>query len=100
MAMVDGQIILNGRPVPQDMEPPVRLPAANDNVCDQSGFEHPCLDDFAPYLVTLENGSQVYEPPTFRETLPNGASYLIIDHMQQRLDDMEPVITCPMATYS
>ncbi|QZH75341.1 MAG: signal peptidase I [Erythrobacter sp.] len=92
IAMVDGQIVLNGQPVPQDMEPPVRLPAENDNLCARGdGFDSPCLDDFEPYRVTLEDGTQVYEPPTYRETLPNGASYLIIDHRKQGLDDMEPV---------
>jgi signal peptidase I len=92
IALVDGQIILNGDPVPQDMEPPVRLPAENDNACSQTGFPAPCLDDFAPYRVMLEDGRAVYEPPTYRETLPNGASYLIIDHRRQSLDNMEPVI--------
>ena len=29
----------------------------------------------------------VYELPTWRETLPNGATYQIIDHEVQRLDD-------------
>ncbi|MBH5322072.1 signal peptidase I [Aurantiacibacter sediminis] len=92
VALVDGQIILNGEPVPQDMEPPVRLPAENDNLCATAfGSEAPCLDDFEPYRVTLENGTHVYEPPTYRETLPNGASYLIIDHMRQRFDNMLPV---------
>ena len=92
IALVNGQIILNGEPVPQDMEPPVRLPAENDNTCfSQPGYGYPCLDDFEPYRVTLEDGSQVYEPPTYRETLPNGASYLIIDHKNQRLDNMDPV---------
>ncbi|WP_271078380.1 signal peptidase I [Aurantiacibacter sp. MUD61] len=92
VALVDGQIILNGEPVPQDMEPPVRIPAENDNLCATAfGSEVPCLDDFEPYRVTLENGTQVYEPPTYRETLPNGASYLIIDHMRQRFDNMLPV---------
>lgn len=92
IALVDGQIILNGDPVPQDMEPPVQLPAENDNLCDGgAGMGHPCLDDFAPYQVMLEDGRTVYQPPTYRETLPNGASYLIIDHRQQLLDNMEPV---------
>jgi len=89
IAMVDGQIILNGEPVPQDMEPPVRLPAANDNLCENGLL---CLGYFEQYRVTLEDGAQVFEPPTYRETLPNGASYLIIDHLVQRLDNMEPVL--------
>ncbi|MFB0610877.1 signal peptidase I [Aurantiacibacter poecillastricola] len=88
IALVDGQIILNGQPVPQDMEPPVRLSAENDNLCSY-GTE--CLSVFEPYRVTLEDGRQVYEPPTYRETLPNGASYLIIDHQDQALDDMAEI---------
>ncbi|WP_340589417.1 signal peptidase I [Erythrobacter alti] len=94
IALVDGQIILNGEPVPQDMEPPVRLPADNDNMCMNGfGTSHPCMDDFEQYRVTLGDGTQVFEPPTYRETLPNGASYLIIDHIErQSLDNMEPVL--------
>ncbi len=94
IAMVDGQIILNGEPVPQEMEPPVRLPAENDNLCDGGfGTKHPCLSAFEQYRVTLDDGTQVFEPPTYRETLPNGASYLIIDHIDGlRLDNMEPVL--------
>ena len=88
IALVDGQIILNGEPVMQEVEPPVRLPAENDNIC---GYGTECLSSFEPYLVTLEDGRQVYEPPTYRETLPNGASYLIIDHMDQALDDMAEI---------
>lgn len=91
IAVVGGQIVLNGEPVPQEIEPPVRLPVANDNTCEQYGFGHPCLDDFAEYRVTLEDGTEVYEPPTYRETLPNGASYLIIDHLQQRFDNMAEI---------
>ncbi|RJY07994.1 signal peptidase I [Aurantiacibacter aquimixticola] len=92
IALVDGQIILNGEPVPQDMEPAVRLPSEHDNICS-GAFGEPveCLAEFEPYAVVLENGARVYEPPTYRETLPNGASYLIIDHMEQRLDNMPPV---------
>jgi signal peptidase I len=93
IALVNGQIILNGEPVPQTVEPPVRLPAQDDNLCESAGgFEHPCLDDFEDYRVRLEDGSEVYEPPTLRETLPNGATYLIIDHIQGNLyDNMEPI---------
>lgn len=76
IALVDGQIILNGAPVPQEVEPPVRLPADDEQMCE--GI--PCLSAFAAYRTRLPDGSAVYEPPTYRETLPNGASYLIIDH--------------------
>ncbi len=88
IALVNGQIILNGEPIVQEVEPPVRLPAENDNICANGGE---CLSAFAPHLVLLEDGTPVYEPPTYRETLPNGASYLIIDHKDQRLDDMAEI---------
>lgn len=89
VAVVNGQIVLNGRPVPREVEPPVRLPAANDNSCDNGYMQHPCLDNFDPYRTRLEDGTPVYEPPTFRETLPNGASYVVIDHLQQSYDNMD-----------
>lgn len=87
IAMVDGQIILNGEPVAQEVEPAVQLPAANQNDC--GGL--PCFHAFEEYRVRLADGSEAYEPPTYRETLPNGASYLVIDHMDQPLDDFEPI---------
>ena len=96
IAMVDGRIILNGEPVQREMEVPIRLPFDNDNTCiGFAGDEKPCLEDFAEYLVTLEDGTRVYEPPTFRETLPNGASYLTIeDENYGPFDDFE-TLTVP-----
>ena len=92
IAVVGGQIILNGAPVPQEVEPPVRIPADNDNICEGGS---PCLLAFEPYRVRLDDGSEWFEPPTFRETLPNGASYLIIDHIDdpflQPLDNMAEI---------
>ena len=82
IAVVDGQIVLNGEPVPQEFEPPVRIPV-DFQTCDG----RPCLGDFERYRKRLPDGSVVYEPPTYRETLPNGASYLIIDHEDQHLDN-------------
>jgi len=87
IAVVQGQIILNGEPVVQEVEPAVRIPAENQNLCSGS----PCMRAFEEYRVTLEDGTQVFEPPTYRETLPNGASYLIIDHEEQYLDNMEEI---------
>src|SRR5262245_50145869 len=82
IAMVNGQIILNGKPVPQEVEPPVRIPV-DHQVCDGA----PCLAVFDEFRTRLPDGTMVYEPPTYRETLPNGASYRIIDHTLQYLDN-------------
>lgn len=92
IAMVDGQIILNGKPVPQEVEPRIRIPV-DAQICDGGfGMGRPCLDDFAQYLVRLADGTEAYEPPTYRETLPNGASYLIIDHENQPLDNFGEIV--------
>ena len=86
IAMVDGQIILNGKPVPQEVEPPVRIPV-DHQICEG----RPCLADFDQFKVRLPDGTEAYEPPTLRETLPNGASYLIIDHERQFLDNFDEI---------
>ncbi len=88
IAVKDGQIVLNGKPVPQVVEPPVQLPADDDLACD---YGQHCYADFAAYRTRLPSGRVVYELPTFRETLPNGASYLIIDHLRQQLDTMDEI---------
>lgn len=86
IAVVNGQIILNGKPVPQRVEPPVQLPVENKLMCDSGGYQRACLEDFDEYRTRLPSGREVYELPAYHETLPNGASYTIIDHLNQRLD--------------
>lgn len=83
IAVIHGQIILNGKLVPQQAEPPVQIPVDPQLSCDGA----PCYDAFERYRTRLADGREVYELPAFRETLPNGASYLIIDHTDQPLDN-------------
>lgn len=84
--MVNGQIILNGKPVPQEVEPPLELPVDPDQPCDS--FTFPGLKFRKP------SGREVCELPILRETLPNGATYRIIDHLNQQYDNT-PEITVP-----
>ncbi|WP_374410472.1 signal peptidase I [Novosphingobium colocasiae] len=86
IAVVNGQIVLNGKPVPQEAQPPLELPVDANQPCEEETF--PGLKGRAP------SGRDVCELPVYRETLPNGASYLIIDHLDQSLDHM-PEITIP-----
>ncbi|MCB2064959.1 MAG: signal peptidase I [Novosphingobium sp.] len=86
IAVANGQIILNGKPVPQLVEPALELPVDPDQPCDEYTF--PGLK------ARMPSGREVCELPIMRETLPNGASYLVIDHLEQTLDDM-PEITVP-----
>lgn len=88
IAVVNGQIVLNGTPVPQAVEPDIRLPTDPEQMC--AGGAH-CLYYFEQYRTRLPDGREVFEVPTLRETLPNGASYLIIDHKRQNLDNFEEI---------
>ncbi|WP_347304410.1 signal peptidase I [Croceibacterium sp. TMG7-5b_MA50] len=91
IAVADGRIILNGEVVPQEMVPPARIPVADAQLCEGT----PCLAPFERYRQTLSDGRQVYEPPTYRETLPNGASYLVLDDNPDGWLDNRPEITVP-----
>jgi signal peptidase I len=91
IAVTNGQIILNGVPVPQKVEPAVRLPVEDKLTCDQGGYAYPCLAPFEEYRTRLPSGREVYELPAYRETLPNGASYVVIDHVRQMLDDFAEI---------
>jgi signal peptidase I len=86
IAVVNGQIVLNGRPVPQSVEPPVQIPVDDKLNCPSGYGEQYCYNEFMQYRTRLPSGREVYELPTLRETLPNGATYRVIDHVDQELD--------------
>lgn len=83
IALVNGQILLNGKPVPQAVEPAIELPVDPNSPCSQN--DYPGLRQRKP------SGLSVCALPVLRETLPNGATYLVIDHMRQRLDNMAEI---------
>ena len=78
----NGQIILNGKPVPQQMEPSLDLPIDINSPCNEIDFEQ----------VVEPDGKKVCRVPVYRETMPNGVSYLIIDSSpDQELDNYGPI---------
>lgn len=83
----EGRIILNGTMVKREVVPAVRIPFEPELLCQ--GI--PCLSSFTGFRDREPSGEEFYELPTYRETLPNGASYLIIDHRNQGLDNFGPV---------
>lgn len=86
IAVRDGRIILNGSPVQREVVPAVKIPFEPELLCEGT----PCLTAFTNYLVREANGEQYYEVPAYRETLPNGASYIVIDHLEnQPLDNLD-----------
>ena len=78
IAVTNGQIVLNGRPVPQTVEPPVDIPVDSNSPCDDATFPKAQFRDV--------QGRMFCELPLLRETLPNGVSYNVIDHTDQPLD--------------
>ncbi|MDG5748780.1 signal peptidase I [Qipengyuania sp. XHP0207] len=86
IAVRNGQIVLNGTPIEQRVEPALDLPLDGNSRCD--GF------DFDNFRATDDDGQQVCRVPVLRETLPNGATYLVIDHTRSPLDNF-PEITVP-----
>ncbi|MBX7495589.1 signal peptidase I [Qipengyuania sp. 6B39] len=83
IAVRGGQIILNGVPIEQRVEPALDLPLDANSKCD--GFDS---DNFK---ATSDAGEKVCRVPVLRETLPNGATYLVIDHERSQLDDFSEI---------
>ena len=83
IAVQNGQIILNGNPIGQEAEPPLDLPVDENSRC--YGFGDPT------FLLNNDEGTPVCRVPVYRETLPNGATYLIIDHINQPLDNFAEI---------
>ncbi|MHA6318043.1 signal peptidase I [Altererythrobacter sp. CAU 1778] len=82
IALKNGQIVLNGKPVPQDVVPDLRVAVDGNAPCNSGDY---------PGLKQEVGGAPVCEMPALRETMPNGASYVVVDHLRQRLDDMDEI---------
>ncbi len=87
IAVVGGQIVLNGKRVPQVPEAPLRLAVDPNQPCDPA--------DFPGLRYRGADGHSYCELPIFRETLPNGATYRIIDHRDQPLDNYPETVVPP-----
>ena len=83
IAVRDGQIILNGKPVKQEVEPDMLLPYDLNTPCTEPEFE----------VVTGPDGTQKCKVPVMRETMPNGVSYSIIKALpDQPLDNYDEIL--------
>lgn len=79
----DGVVILNGKPVKQELLPPMHLPVDRNSPCDPRQF---------PGALQVDpDGSEVCVLPVKRETLPNGRTYTIIDMGAREVDWYGPV---------
>jgi signal peptidase I len=87
IAVVNGQIVLNGRPVPQAVQPPAEIPVDANNPCEPETFPGAQYRDL--------QGRMFCELLLLRETLPNGVSYDVIDHRDQPLDHFAEITVPP-----
>lgn len=94
IAVVGGRIRLNGKFIPREVEPSIEIAADASLQCEGDREPGHCYDGFENYRRRLPSGREVYELPTYRETLPNGATYQVIDYTTQVMDDY-PEITVP-----
>jgi signal peptidase I len=90
--MRGGELILNGKAVPK-----VRIADYLMRITPNS----PCryVDQQAARIVTNEEGLRSCAYPRFRETLPGGSSYEIIDQLQRGPADDTMVYTVPPGHY-
>ncbi len=93
IAVVNGQIVLNGTPVPQQVVPDVQLSVDDQLFCKDRVPTYYCYEDFAQFRTRMPSGREVFELPTFQETMPGGASYLIIrDHPREPFNTMAELV--------
>jgi len=81
VAMVDGQILLNGELVPQEPMADFVIPLSTNTSCAWGGTE-----------ATNANGEAVCRYTRFRETLPGGPSYDVLDFGNRPSDSFAPKI--------
>jgi len=72
----DGVVILNGQPIPRTQMEPFDLPVTPNSPCPT---ERPGIENYGVRLTTDANGGQHCLYPRYRETLPNGRSYEVLD---------------------
>ena len=79
--MVDGQLILNGDPVPKERIDDFILELRSDGRCYSGRF-----------AMQTEDGTPACRYPQYRETLPNGTSYNVLDLGTVGVDNTAPLI--------
>ena len=79
--MIGGQLVLNGKLIPKQKIADFELPVTPNTRCIAPQFE-----------ATSAEGAAVCHYPRYRETLPGGRSYEVLDLFATPQDDAPPVI--------
>ncbi|MEZ5708893.1 MAG: signal peptidase I [Blastomonas sp.] len=79
--MQSGQLFINGEPVKKERIEDFIVPVSPNTQCYHRGYEQRDAD-----------GQPICAYPQFRETLPNGRSYNVLDLIESPRDTTEPII--------
>jgi signal peptidase I len=80
-----GMLVINGRAAPRERVTDIAVPISANSPCRVAG-------DAIPMIVDDGAGGQFCRYATYRETLPGGATQLVIDQIENpRVDDFGPV---------
>jgi signal peptidase I len=80
----DGMLVLNSEAVPRDQAGTYAIPISANSPCRVVGGATP--------MVVAQNGGQSCVYPVYRETLPGGRSYQVIDQIDGPGDHFGPVM--------
>lgn len=80
----NGVVWLNGKPLPRIEAAPAMMPVSENMPCGAYRYNE--------YLVTGPDGQHYCRVPRYRETLPNGRSYEVLDLGLSPEDDFPPII--------
>jgi len=83
----DGSVILNGRPLARDEVGPAQVAVSRNSPCR-------VVDGATPVVRGSGNG-RVCLYPSYRETLPGGRSYRVIDQVNTSVADNFPAVKVP-----
>jgi signal peptidase I len=86
IAVHDGQLILNGKPVKRELRAATMIPI-DHNI--------PCIDQFGDHRAAGPDGKLYCRLPVVRETLPDGRYYDTIDEGPSAEDNYGPITVPP-----
>jgi signal peptidase I len=88
IAVRNGAVILNGRALPRDQMRAIAIPISANSPCRVVPPARP--------KIAASGGQRACLYPSYRETLPNGASYRIIDQVRYGMaDNFERIVVPP-----
>ena len=83
-----GMLILNGRPLPRQSLRPYALPMSPNSPCK-------VVPPASPFVTRLGDGRAYCLYPSYRETLPDGPSYTVLDQIENPRADDFPAMKVP-----